>query len=670
MVNLIFVIIKNENIKVSSAEEICYSRNKKEYKTLLINDNYKLTSRDKVVYICNKCNKETTEKFSKKHLEKNLICASCARQATNLNKYGGKYPIATKAIRYKIAKTNLKKYGVENPFQAKEVKDKIKKTNLKKYGVPYSTQNPEVQRKSTQTNLKKYGTKYSCQAEKIKRKIRATNLKKYGAESVLSVAKIRHKIEATNLKKYGAKYALQAEKVKQKAKETIKQKYGVEYISQAPAIQEKIKQTNLKKYGVENPAASQKIQEKIKQTNLKKYGVDNPSKSEAVKAKRSLTMLRRFGNTNPFKVQSIIDKITTTKKNKFLDEIFSGNRVVEATPLFTPKEYTGVTTMLSWRCDKCNTVFNDNLDYGSAPRCPVCYPILSNTSSIEKEVRDYLSSLNIIHITNDRNLIHPKELDIFVPQYRIAIEIDGLYWHSDQFKPKNYHLQKTQLCEAKGIQLIHIFEDEWIYKQSIVKSRLKYLFGLCDQTIGARLTNIQSIETATKNIFLDTYHMQGADRSSIKIGAFYKDRLMGIMTFVKPRLSLGQKKSFANRYELSRYASIANISLPGLASKMLKYFIVNYKPLEIYTYADRRWSQGKIYKQLGFQFVGFTQPNYWYSLGQERKHRFKYRKSALKNFKNYHPSKTEFQIMDEAGYYRIYDCGNSKFDMQLKKPRV
>jgi hypothetical protein len=166
-----------------------------------------------------------------------------------------------------------------------------------------------------------------------------------------------------------------------------------------------------------------------------------------------------------------------------------------------------------------------------------------------------------------------------------------------------------------------------------------------------------------KNNFLESYHLQGKDSSSIKLGAFYEEELVGVMTFSKPRISLGHKNKKPGVWELSRFAIKSNLKVNGLASKLLKFFERNYDWVEVYSFADRRWSQGAIYFILGFELDHYSGVNYWYvdrKIGV-REHRFKYRKDNLKSFRCYKEDKTEFDIMNEEGYLRVFDCGNIKF---------
>ena len=477
---------------------------------------------------------------------------------------------------------------------------------------------------------------------------------KYGVENVFQLEKVKNKIKKTNIKRYGVENISQDLNTKIKKDETKKktnlEKYGVENVFQLEEVKEKIKQTNIEKYGAIRAISREEIKEKMFSTNIEKYGTKIPSQNYEVKEKMkksiSLTIDERANN-----------KKTNFIKNLDLDDL-------EAVPLFSFEEYKGTAykNKYLWKCKKCGFEFKYNLYSGRRPKCPICIKSDIFFSNQEKELKDFVSSLEINFICNTRSIISPLELDIYIPDHKLAIEYNGLYWHSDQFKGKEYHLFKTLQCEKLGIQLIHIFEDEWLFKKDIVKARLRNLLGKNSRRIGARQTTIKEIDPKTKNQFLEKYHIQGKDGSSIKLGAYYEKELIGVMTFSKPRIFMG-KKYKEGLWELSRFATISDTYTPGLAGKMLKYFERNFNWLEIYSYADRRWSQGNLYRQIGFEYDSETKPNYFYANQKDliRKHRYNYRKSELKKFENYNSDKTEFEIMNEAGYLRIYDCGNLKF---------
>jgi hypothetical protein len=159
--------------------------------------------------------------------------------------------------------------------------------------------------------------------------------------------------------------------------------------------------------------------------------------------------------------------------------------------------------------------------------------------------------------------------------------------------------------------------------------------------------------------------MQGPVGSSIKLGLFYKNRLVAVMTFNGGRYATGHKKK-DTEFELVRYCTIKNFTIVGGAGKLLKYFKSNYSPTIIYSYADRRWSDGNLYTKLGFDFHSNTPPNYWYTKDfRKRLNRLKFQKNKLVNSVNYSSQKTEETIMKEDGYYRTWDCGSKKFVMNI-----
>lgn len=291
------------------------------------------------------------------------------------------------------------------------------------------------------------------------------------------------------------------------------------------------------------------------------------------------------------------------------------------------------------------------------------------TSKSQEEIANYIKDVLKINIRlNDKKILNGVELDIFLPEHNLAIEFNGLYWHSEKLgKHKNYHLDKTIMAMNKEIKLIHIFEDEWLYKKEIVLSRLKHILGKSENKLFARKCIIKEIDSNVKDDFLNKTHIQGTDKSSIRLGAFINNDLVGVMTFSKLRKALGYINNSSEEYELVRFSSNSVI---GLASKLLNYFIKNYKPIKIITYADRRWTpinSHSMYNKIGFKFINETKPNYWYSKkGKTREHRFNYRKDILVS-KGFDKNKTEKEIMDELGYDRIWDCGSFKYELNFNK---
>jgi len=294
-----------------------------------------------------------------------------------------------------------------------------------------------------------------------------------------------------------------------------------------------------------------------------------------------------------------------------------------------------------------------------------CSKCGKQVSLAETQIYDYVESLVSGWEQSNRTLINPLELDMVHHDLKIAIEYDGLRWHSEHFgnKSKKYHQNKTNLCEEQGYRLIHIFEDEWINKRDIVKSRLSHLLGKSPKGVGARKLVIKDIEWKEAKVFIDKYHIQGAGNAGFcKLGAFFNDVLVGVMVFGKARTALGSSKK--DHVELLRFCSDGK-TYAGMASKLFNYFIKNYSPHHIISFADRRYSTiNGLYSSLGFSLVDKTQPNYWYFKNSsiERKHRYNFRKHVVVNKLGGDPRMTEWENMINLGYDRIYDCGSLKYD--------
>ena len=276
----------------------------------------------------------------------------------------------------------------------------------------------------------------------------------------------------------------------------------------------------------------------------------------------------------------------------------------------------------------------------------------NHTSVSEKEMSDFIKSIcNYEILENDRNIISPKELDIYIPQKNLAIEFDGLYFHSTKFgKDSDYHLGKTLACEEKGIRLIHIFEDEWLFKKPIIKSIIKSALGIYEHKIFARKCEVKKIDDKTFRNFCNENHIQGECSSSERIGLFYENELVQAVGFCKSRFS-------KNETELVRMVTRLNTQVLGGFSRLMKHF-----GKDCISYIDRRLFDGKGYKSSGFEYVCTNRPNYYYVKELDRYYRMNFtKKNIAKKFpKEFDEKLTEEQNMEKLGFYRMYDCGTIK----------
>jgi very-short-patch-repair endonuclease len=368
-------------------------------------------------YCSQYCRNNTPDKFERK-------------KQTCLKKYGTESFSQTDEYKTKYKKTIEEKYGkgIINPFQAKEVKEKSKQTNIEKRGVEYAMQSEEVKEKSRQSLLEAYGVDHIAKSDYFKDKVKQTCIDKYGVENVMHVNEIKEKL-----------------------KETTQEKYGVYNISQNENIKQKKSDTTFKKFGVQHPMQSELVREKSKSTLLSRYGVDNISKSEYISEIKSRHFLAKM-----------YDKLINSDRLKY-----------KVAPLFSLEEYKGSKNeVYSFKCTTCNHEFEDRVHNGRIPRCPKCFPF--NVSQLEIDIRTYIESIyNGKLIFNDRSIIGPLELDIVIPDLKLAIEVNGIFWHSDEMKPVGYHENKTNKCKEVGYELLYIWEDDWDNEQKLVKELLE-----------------------------------------------------------------------------------------------------------------------------------------------------------------------------------------------------
>src|SRR5574344_1457333 len=272
---------------------------------------------------------------------------------------------------------------------------------------------------------------------------------------------------------------------------------------------EQIHHLNRMKYRKSKPTSTINFKEKM----LEKYGVTTPMHSNIIKTKQQNKLIKKYGGMGTAS-QEIMEKEQKKRLETFLRKI--DNETYPSKRLFTHHEFNGVKgyeTKYSWVCKKCEFEFKCSITDGLIALCPKCYPKLS--SGISKLETKLFESIPIKNkIQNNRTILNGKELDIYIPDKKIAIEFNGIYWHSEaNGKDNNYHLDKALKCEAHGIELIHIFDQEWIEKKEIIKSMIYTKLGYFDKTIQANECNVKEINKEQKRDFLDSYHLKGNDDS-------------------------------------------------------------------------------------------------------------------------------------------------------------
>jgi hypothetical protein len=291
------------------------------------------------------------------------------------------------------------------------------------------------------------------------------------------------------------------------------------------------------------------------------------------------------------------------------------------------------------------------------PLCTICYPIGNSRSLKEEIIYEYIKSIysgEIIQSYRDG-----LEIDIYLPEFKLGIEFNGLYWHSGKFKENDYHLNKLNFFKSKDIDIKFIYEDNFDNNLNIIKSQINYWLKLTKIKIYARKCLVKEIlNTEEYRNFLDSNHIQGYVPSKLIYGLYYNDQLVSLMCFDKKegRLNMSDKE-----WNLNRFCNLLNTNVIGGASKLLNHFIKENNPSRIISYADKDWSCGNLYNILGFKLLSESKPDYKYIVDGVRKSKQNFTKAKLAKM-GHDISLTESKIMNNLGINRIYDCGKMKFE--------
>src|SRR5574343_65530 len=377
-----------------------------------------------------------------------------------------------------------------------------------------------------------------------------------------------------------------------------------------------------------------KIKEKIKSKIIEKYGTISLYSLDENKEKSINTKINNL-------IKKYNEKIGERYNIKSIDFI-SKNLIIE--DKVHNNEFTITLNHLRDRLrtyTEISTIINP-LYYG-------------NKSGYEYIFVYFFNDLNIKYESSTRSIINPLELDFYLPDHKLAIEFNGLYWHSELFKDKKYHLNKTKKCMEKGIELMHFFEDDIQYKQDIIKSIIKNRLGIIENKIWARKCEIKEVsDIKIIKDFLDKNHIQGYTNSKINIGLYHNNELVSLMCF-------GYKYTTSKKeMELTRFCSKINTIVVGAAKKVFKYFTSKFEYDKIISYSDNAMFNGNMYKKLGFDYLKTSPPNYYWIVDKKRYHRFTFNKKSLIK-KGYDKNKTEVEIMNELGYYRIWGVGQTSW---------
>jgi len=331
--------------------------------------------------------------------------------------------------------------------------------------------------------------------------------------------------------------------------------------------------------------------------------------------------------------------------------------------------YRGGVELFTLICREHHTEFETNLtNIRTHPEfysCPICSPRCD--SSIQRFISDSLIKIGLKTKYNDRKSLSGKEIDILIPELKLGIEYNGVFWHSEKWmsntRDAKWHmLEKQQLAREEGIELVHF--NSTIPSKKIINF-IKFKAGKTKRVF-ARNTTASRVEQQVAEAMLDELHLQGSAKGCASYGLFKGGELLGVASFSQATSERGNKNRL--RWELRRL--VFNCHVVGGASKLLKTFLRDHPEVtSLISYSDTRWFTGGVYIALGFEHVKDCPLDYAYTRGGYIFHKSQFKHSVMKhkqNF-NYDPNLSEVQNCHANGYFRIWDCGKKKWELTLRE---
>lgn len=451
------------------------------------------------------------------------------------------------------------------------------------------------------------------------------------------------------------------DEITQKRKQTCLDKYGTDNASKSPVIKEKIKQVNQERYGANAFTATKEGKEKILNTKEERYG---SSKYNNIEKNRE-TKLFRYGDPYFSNRKKYVE---TMNKNYGVSNSFQLKKTLNANleNLILTKNYS--SDFLKYISDRDASIeFLKNKNYSYFDLVKIFnarYYIIQNwvkrlnleeyidykfkgKSHYEDDITNFIKKdLNIDNVVLNSKILNGQEIDIYLPDYKLGIEFNGTYWHSDLFKDKLYHFNKSILAEQLGIRLIHIYQYEWedAEMRRKIKQLLRIACGKVESRIYARKCDVRKIENKEARPFNEFTHLQGHRNAKVTYGLFYNNELVQLMSFSKLRYNKNEIRG-ENNWEIIRGCPGSNNIVIGGVSKLFSHFIRDYNPDSVFSYCDFNKFNGKSYEELGMKFIGYT----------------KYDLKYIINDKVYNRQHSNYKNIKDSIDARIYGAGSKKY---------
>ena len=573
----------------------------------------------------------------------------------------------------------------------------------KSCGAPYNTspckeyaRHWAAKRKGIQDSENPTGTCKKCMATARAVKQRATLIARYGVTNVSQLSVVKTRKKATTLKNYGVLHTMQSPELREAQRRTVQERYGRDNVFQGPEGKKMAEEGALRSLGRSNVFQGPEGVAIAQQGMHRRHGVVSPMQVPEFKNKQADAVERSLGVRNPFQAEPIKaicraayrgyrdsarcqEAVLANQTNMLSARLPPGWGFVSPEIAATHYEVICPACSSAWRVHKSNPW---TLLYPGRVTCPSCAPmsrvedaveaLLPDGGQWERKNRLILSPENMAAVGMPK-VKNGLELDYYSAKHRLAIEINGLYYHSFDMlsathphwtpvEVRKYHWYKTKACERQGIKLITLWEDE-------ISPRLRgFLRHACGDhagadKIGARELALIEVEAQEAAGFYEINHLQGGCRGGLTLGL--RDNLGGLracMTFGDPR----HNRSKAGGLLLQRFATQG--SVPGAASRLLAQAQGHD---EIISYSDNRYSNGSLYRRLGFTLVSDAGPDYSYTKGLKRFPKNKLQLPVLRRQaadKGLQTLGTEAELAEALGYTRVYDCGKKTWVLPVINP--
>lgn len=469
-------------------------------------------------------------------------------------------------------------------------------------------------------------------------KTKQSNLEKYGCESYFQTQKFKDQRKKVLIEKYGTTSLLLNEDILNKHKATCLERYGVDNYSKTDEFYDKVIATNLDRYGEKSAMLNEEVLQKRKKTSLEKYGKENYTQTEQYIENRKKLWLEVYGVEHTSQLPETIEKMKKTCLERY------GVTNYAKTDEFKEK-YVKICLA---KYGVPNPLLKKNQIYGKN----------------QAELQEWLNSFGF-NFQSDYTILSPKEIDLFDEKIGIAIEYCGLFWHTELSptpRLKTYHYDKYMNCLNQNVRLITIFEDEWLKNKEKCQNRLKSILKIEQNKIFARKCEIKELSKKEFNDLCEKYHMQGSNNLGfVFYGLVYQGEIVA-------GISLGRHHRNKDIVTLDRLCFKENLNVVGGSSKLFSACI-NYAKhnnvREIISWSDNRWSQGNVYKQLGFSLDKELGPDYSYINLKKPYYRLS-KQSQKKSNTNCPEDKTEYEWAIENGLARLWDCGKKRWKFFVK----